>query len=104
VSRSIVKSAARALEVLEYFATRRSPATVGEICSALELPQSSTSVLLKTLLKLGYLDYIRDGRRYFPTAKVAALGNWVTAAPAAPSSPPHFSIDDLSGPRSAHVA
>lgn len=74
---SVVKSAARVLDVLEYFADRQGPASVGEICAALAIPQSSASVLLKSLLSLGYLDYDTERRTYMPTLRVALLGSWV---------------------------
>lgn len=50
------------------------------ICDGLHYPQSSTTVLLKTLTVMGYLNYDRVRRVYFPTMKVAALGDWVPAA------------------------
>jgi DNA-binding IclR family transcriptional regulator len=77
MNENVVKSAARVLEVFEYFAGRKTPATVGEVCSALGYPQSSTSVLLKSLLTLGYLSYDSGTRRYAPSVKVASLGNWI---------------------------
>jgi DNA-binding IclR family transcriptional regulator len=77
VSENVVKSAARVLEVFEYFAGRRTPATVGEVCNALGYPQSSTSVLLKSLFTLGYLSYDQGSRRYSPSVKVATLGEWI---------------------------
>ena len=77
MSENVVKSAARVLEVFEYFAGRRTPATVGEVCNALGYPQSSTSVLLKSLLTLGYLSYDQGSRRYSPSVKVATLGEWI---------------------------
>src|SRR5690606_23559085 len=51
-----VKSAARALRVLELFDELRRDARVAEISMRLGYPQSSTSVLLKCLEKAGYLD------------------------------------------------
>jgi len=77
MSDAVVKSAARVLDVLEYFADRRAPASVGEICKELGIPQSSASVLLKSLLSLGYLDYDTRRRTYMPTMRVALLGSWV---------------------------
>ncbi len=77
MSENVVKSAARVLEVFEYFAGRRTPATVGEVCNALGYPQSSTSVLLKSLFTLGYLSYDQGSRRYSPSVKVATLGEWI---------------------------
>jgi DNA-binding IclR family transcriptional regulator len=79
--REIVKSAKHALDVFEYFAVTRKPATVGEIAAGLDLPQSSVSILLSTLRRYEYLDYDRERRKYFPTKKVRALGDWITDAP-----------------------
>lgn len=72
-----VKSATRTLEVLDYFATVRDPRPLKDICDALRYPQSSMTVLLKTLTSLGYLNYDRSQRLYFPTPKVATLGEWI---------------------------
>ena len=72
-----VKSAARALEVLEYFDTVRRAATVMEIARALGYPQSSTSVLLRSLVTLGYLELDSSARTYQPTPRVTLLGSWI---------------------------
>ncbi|MDE1172676.1 MAG: IclR family transcriptional regulator [Parvibaculaceae bacterium] len=77
---SIVKSAGRTLEVFEYFRIYQQPATVGEIAAALGLPQSSTSMLLKSLVALNYLDYKPTTRRFLPTYRVSLLGNWIQAS------------------------
>lgn len=77
MSENVVKSAARVLEVFEFFATRRLPASVSEVCSGLGYPQSSTSVLLKSLHTLGYLAYDMAARRYVPTPRVTLLGSWL---------------------------
>ncbi|MEM5493402.1 helix-turn-helix domain-containing protein [Hoeflea sp. AS16] len=77
---SQVKSATRAIEILELFKRIRQPRAMSEIAQALNYPQSSTTVLLKTLVTLGYLHFDRRERLYFPTPKVAALGDWVPRA------------------------
>ena len=77
---SQVKSATRAIEILEYFKLFRQPRAMSEIALALGYPQSSTTVLLKTLVTLGYLNFDRKERLYFPTPKVTALGDWVPRA------------------------
>lgn len=77
---SVVKSAARVLEVLEFFAAHRAPASVGEIGSVLRYPQSSASVLLKSLRSLGYLSHDAASRRYMATQRVALLGGWIQPA------------------------
>lgn len=71
------KSAKRVFEVFEYFAERRRPATVADVVQALGWPQSSTSVLLKSLARLRYLEYDRHKRRYLPTMRIALLGGWI---------------------------
>jgi len=75
-----VKSATRAIEILEHFMRVRQPRAMSEIAQALGYPQSSTTVLLKTLVTLGYLNFDRRERVYFPTPKVTALGDWVPRA------------------------
>lgn len=75
-----VKSAARAIEVLSHFGRVREPQSLKTICEGLGYPQSSTTVLLKTLTSLGYLNYDRVRRVYFPTMKVASLGEWIPTA------------------------
>ncbi len=47
------------------------------MAAALGLPQSSTTMLLKSLLNLGYLDYTPQTRKYRPTYRVAVLGSWI---------------------------
>jgi len=72
-----IKSAERALAILEYFRESKRAATVTEIAGTLSLPQSSTTMLLKSLLKLGYLDYAPQTRKFRPTYRVAVLGSWI---------------------------
>lgn len=77
---SIVKSAARVLHILELFGDIQGPARAGEIAERLGYPQSSTSVLLKSLAQLGYLEFEAGSRSYIPTARVALLGAWLSNA------------------------
>lgn len=72
-----VKSAARALQILEFFETVRRGASVTEISRALNYPQSSTSMLLRSLVQLGYLEMDRLKRIYMPTRRISLLGTWV---------------------------
>ncbi|EAQ02026.1 putative transcriptional regulator [Pseudooceanicola batsensis HTCC2597] len=80
MSKAQVKSATRVLEVLEYFKLGQQARSMSELASDLGYPQSSTTVLLKTLVTLGYLNFDRRERVYFPTPKVTALGDWVPKA------------------------
>jgi DNA-binding IclR family transcriptional regulator len=74
---STVKSAARVIEVFEFFDRIRRAATVTEVARALGYPQSSTSVLLRSLVKLGYLEQDAGRRNYLPTPRVTLLGSWI---------------------------
>lgn len=76
-SPSTVKSAARVIEVLEFFRDQRKPHSLKQISETLGYPQSSTTVLLKSLVTLGYINYDRVRRVYFPTLRVASLGDWI---------------------------
>lgn len=72
-----VKSAARVLEIFELFCECRVPLTVGDVAARLGYPQSSTSVLIRSLQKLGYLSFDSDTRTFSPTVRLAVLGGWV---------------------------
>jgi len=71
-----IKSAKRVIEVFEFFAQRRSPATIGEIAKALDFPQSSTSVLMKCLHDLKYMQRDAQQRTYQPTLRLALTASW----------------------------
>lgn len=72
-----VKSAERTMLLLEYFAQRQEPATVGEIAESLDIPQPSTSMLVKTMVDLGYLTADPLTRSYLPSMRVPILGTWL---------------------------
>jgi DNA-binding IclR family transcriptional regulator len=73
----LIRSATRTLALLEYFRERQTPASVQEIADALSMPQSSTSVLLKTLVSLNYIDYDPSARRFLPSYRVTLMGDWI---------------------------
>lgn len=75
----IVKSAGRVLRILELFDVLKREALVSEVSELLGLPQSSTSVLLRSLVVMGYLTYNAPTRAFAPTSRVALLGTWVNA-------------------------
>lgn len=77
MQRKLVKSAARVIQVLELFDELRRPLQVAEIAEHHGWPASSTSILLATLVSLGYLDYEPRGRVYLPSVRVALLGDWI---------------------------
>lgn len=78
---AIVKSAMRTFAVLEFFRETKRAASVTEIASELEMPQSSTSVLLRSLVELSYLEYDGQTRRFIPSYRVNLLGDWIRRSP-----------------------
>jgi len=74
---SVVKSAARTLEIFEYFDDVRRPAHIQDVAVALGYPHSSTAALLRSLADLGYLEYSADDKTFFPSIRVSLLGHWV---------------------------
>ncbi|MDB6001233.1 MAG: yagI [Rhizobacter sp.] len=74
---SVIKTAGRVFEILEYFREVRKPLSVRDISEHFEYPLSSTSVLVKSIATLGYLSYDSRIRAYSPTILVAMLGDWI---------------------------
>lgn len=79
-----VKSSMRTLEILEYCDSVQRAVTVSELCSRLGYPQSSTSVLVQSMVNAGYLAHDTAGRGVLPTGRVALLGRWMQPATARP--------------------
>ncbi len=73
-----IKSAERTVALFELFSATETPLTVSEVSTALEMPQSSASMLLRKLVTLGYLDLDRVTRRYKPTLRILLLSSWMT--------------------------
>jgi IclR family KDG regulon transcriptional repressor len=73
-----IKSAERTVALFELFSATETPLTVGEVSAALEMPQSSASMLLRKLVNLGYLSLERTTRRYRPTLRILLLSAWMT--------------------------
>ncbi len=75
----LVKSAARALEILEFFDHEPAPATARKVAAGLGYPQSSTSALLHSLVSSGHLRFDPRSRTYLPSLRVALMGaGWLT--------------------------
>lgn len=75
---TVVKSAGRALRILELFDRLRSPANAQTVACALGFPASSASALLRSLVASGYLHFDKRQRTYTPTVRVPLLGSgWV---------------------------
>lgn len=76
-----VKSALRVVQIFEFFLETRQSATAKEVATGLGIPQSSTSMLLRSLRDHGYLDYDTKDRTYLPTPRVTLLGAWLDRGP-----------------------
>ncbi|WP_265258659.1 IclR family transcriptional regulator [Verminephrobacter aporrectodeae] len=77
LEQSVIKTAGRVFQVLEYLREVRRPVTVREISERLGYPLSSTQVLLKSVATLGYLRYDSSARAYLATPRLASIGDWV---------------------------
>jgi DNA-binding IclR family transcriptional regulator len=77
VQPSVIKTAGRVFQVLEYLREVKRPITVREISEQLGYPLSSAQVLLKSIATLGYLRYDASVRGYLGTPRLASLGDWV---------------------------
>jgi len=74
----IVRQAANVLEILEYFARTRKPATLAELADHFDWPRSSTFNLLTTLSEKGYLYEPRPRAGYYPTPRWLAMARLVS--------------------------
>jgi len=70
VNRAVVKT----LAVLEHLLGYKSGRTLTQLAEDLKLPVSSVSDIVKTLVKMAYLEYDSESRRYRLTLKLLDLG------------------------------
>ena len=77
---AILKSSFRTMALFEYFADIQTQATIGDISANLNIPQSSASALVKSLVDSGYLAKIDGSRYYYPTLRLPMLGKWLDPA------------------------
>lgn len=71
---TIVSSLAKGLRILEVFSADRPDLTLSEVAALAQLDPGTVFRLLNTLVMLGYLDRVSDGRRFRLTLKVTDLG------------------------------
>jgi IclR family acetate operon transcriptional repressor len=74
----IVRQAAYVLDIFEYFAQVRKPATLAEVADHFGWPRSSTFNLLTTLAEKGYLYEPRPRTGYYPTPRWLALAKTIS--------------------------
>ncbi|MEP6344080.1 MAG: helix-turn-helix domain-containing protein [Maricaulaceae bacterium] len=74
---AILKSSFRTMALFEYFADIQTKATIGDISANLNIPQSSASALVKSLVDSGYLAKVDGSRYYYPTMRLSMLADWM---------------------------
>ncbi len=63
--------------MLELFSKFQTPLTIGQITRELGIPQPSTSMLVRNLVNLGYLDHEPIHRTFTPSIRIVLLGSWI---------------------------
>jgi len=74
---AVIKTAQRVLELFEAFDDARRPLELREVTARFGWPPSSASMLLKSMVALGYLSYDRHSRSYIPTMRMPMQTAWV---------------------------
>ena len=77
MSDKMVKSAVRVLDIFEAFEAEQRALTISELVDLLQIPQSSMSTLIKSLVAKGFVEYDAQNRSYRPSVRLAFVGNWV---------------------------
>lgn len=77
MSDKMVKSAVRVLDIFEAFEAEQRALTISELVDLLQIPQSSMSTLIKSLVAKGFVEYNAETRSYRPSVRLAFVGNWV---------------------------
>jgi IclR family acetate operon transcriptional repressor len=82
----IVKQAANVLDILEFFARIKRPATLTEIAQEFGWPRSSTFNMVGTLVERGFLYEPRPRAGYYPTPRWLTLARDIAEAEPLPPS------------------
>lgn len=80
----VVRQADNVLSILEFFAERRSPATVADLTAHFGWPRSSTFNIVATLIDRGYLYEPRARGAYYPTARWQMMATAIAEADPVP--------------------
>jgi len=89
----LVKQAANVLDLLEFFARSRRPATLSEIAREFNWPRSSTFNIIGTLVERGFLYEPKPRAGYYPTPRWLSIAQDITEAEPLPASVHHLLID-----------
>jgi IclR family transcriptional regulator, acetate operon repressor len=99
----IVRQAANVLDILEYFAGERRPATLSEIADHFGWPRSSTFNLLTTLAERGYLYEPKPRAGFYPTPRWLSQAQLVADAEPLPTWTKHI-LNELAAETNETVA
>jgi IclR family acetate operon transcriptional repressor len=88
-----VRQASNVLDILEYFAKTKKPATMAEVGDALGWPRSSAFNLMMTLAKRGYLCEPGTRGDFYPSPRWMALTQAIAETPLVPESLCHAAED-----------
>lgn len=72
---ALVPAAMRTMALFEVFSRERRPLANAELAKFLELPESSCSDLVNTLLNCGYLMKVGHSRRVYPTDRLQSVAH-----------------------------
>lgn len=75
---STSQSVGRTIELFAGFAREKRALSASEIAGIIDAPRSSCAALLKTLVDLDMVSVDRRTATYFPTARFAELGAWIS--------------------------
>lgn len=81
----LVKQAANVLDLIEYFAARKRPATLADIAQHFDWPRSSTFNLLGTLAERGFLYEPQTRGNFYPTPRWWSLSQDIAQAEPIPA-------------------
>lgn len=77
---NLVPAATRTMSLFEVFSREKRPLTNAELAKFLELPESSCSDLVSTLLSCGYLARTAKSRRVYPTTQLQTVANAISGS------------------------
>lgn len=81
-----VKQAANVLDLIEFFARRKRPATLSEIAQEFGWPRSSTFNIIATLVERGFLYEPKPRAGYYPTPRWSSIAQDIAEAEPLPAS------------------
>jgi IclR family acetate operon transcriptional repressor len=74
-----VRTAARTIELFAVFAAVRRPLTLSELSQRMQIPVSSCHALLRTLEGLGYIYFLNERKKIYPTKRLATVAEAISA-------------------------